>query len=178
MTIDQQLSEQLNALAGSKAVILGMGNVLRGDDAVGPFLCEQLADKVCTEVIDAGTVPENYIQRIVSKKPQTLLVIDAIDFGASPGEIKVFKTGQLNSIAISTHTLSPRLFVELIAGQIDVAVAFVGIQPAHVKLGEPIVRAATRSEAAVSPAKCATSMGISSRRSLSGGTAIGTTSRR
>lgn len=138
MTVSEQLSEQLKSLAGSKAVILGIGNILKGDDAVGPFLCEQLAGKVSAEVIDAATVPENYIRKIVGKNPQTLLVIDAIDFGASPGTIRVFEPSQLNSIAISTHTLSPRLFVELITGQIDVDVRFIGIQPAQVELGEPM----------------------------------------
>ncbi|MHC4741943.1 MAG: hydrogenase 3 maturation endopeptidase HyCI [Planctomycetota bacterium] len=134
----KHLSEQLKSLEGFRAVILGMGNVLKGDDAVGPFLCEQLAGKTCAEVIDAGTVPENYIQKIVGKNPQTLLVIDAIDFGASPGTIKVFRPRQLNSIAISTHTLSPRLFVGLVTSQIEVNVRFIGIQPAQVALGEPI----------------------------------------
>ena len=59
MTINQELSEQLKILVGSSAVILGIGNTLKGDDAVGPFLCEQLSGKVCAEVIDAGTVPDH-----------------------------------------------------------------------------------------------------------------------
>ncbi len=152
MRLESEFSEQLKALVGSRAVILGMGNVLKGDDAVGPFLCGQLVGKVCAEVIDAGTVPENYIRKIVSKNPQTLLVIDAIDFGALPGAIKVFKTRQLNSIAISTHTLSPRLFVELITGQIDVDVLFIGIQPARMELGEAISEQVRRAAENVSHA--------------------------
>jgi len=152
MRLESEFSEQLKALVGSRTVILGMGNVLKGDDAVGPFLCERLVGKVCAEVIDAGTVPENYIRKIVSKNPQTLLVIDAIDFGALPGAVKVFKTRQLNSIAISTHTLSPRLFVELITGQIDVDVLFIGIQPARVELGEAISEQVRRAAENVSRA--------------------------
>jgi len=138
MTVCEELSEQLKPLAGSKAVILGIGNELKGDDAVGPLICRQLLGKTCAEVIDAGTVPENYIQKIVSVNPETLIVLDAIDFGASPGTIRLFQPKQLNSIVISTHTLSPRLFVELITGQIDPDVLFIGIQPAQVKLGEPL----------------------------------------
>lgn len=152
MRLESEFSEQLKALVGSRAVILGMGNVLKGDDAVGPFLCERLVGKVCAEVIDAGTVPENYIRKIVSKNPQTLLVIDAIDFGALPGAVKVFKTRQLNSIAISTHTLSPRLFVELITGQIDVDVLFIGIQPARMELGEAMSEQVRRAAENVSHA--------------------------
>lgn len=145
VAVEEQLSKQLKALSGSKAVILGIGNELKGDDAVGPFLCEQLAGKTCAQVIDAGTVPENYIQKIVGINPETLIVIDAIDFGASPGTIRVFATEDLNSIAISTHTLSPRLFVELIASQIDLRVVFIGIQPAQVRFGRPLSDRVSRS---------------------------------
>jgi len=62
-----ELFEQLNKLRGSKTVIVGMGNVLKGDDGAGPLICQQLNGKVCAELIDAGTVPENYIQTIKKK---------------------------------------------------------------------------------------------------------------
>ena len=82
----QHLFEKLNKLRGSSTVIVGIGNTLKGDDGAGPLICEQLNAKVCAEVIDAGTVPENYIQKIIKKAPQNLLVIDAIDFGASAAQ--------------------------------------------------------------------------------------------
>ena len=130
--------QQLNKLRGSKAVIVGIGNTLKGDDGVGPLLCQQLEGKTCAELIDAATVPENYIQTIIKKAPQNLLVIDAIDFGASAGTISIFRPERLNSIVISTHTLSPRLFVDMITEAIEVNVYFVGIQPAQTQLGQPV----------------------------------------
>ena len=138
---DEQLTEyeQLNTLRGSATAIVGIGNILKGDDGAGPLVCEQLARaKVSAELIDAGTVPENYIQPIIKKAPQSLLIIDAIDFGASPGSIKIFKPEQLNSHVISTHTLSPRLFVEMICRSIKLAAYFVGIQPAQTQLGQSV----------------------------------------
>jgi hydrogenase maturation protease len=89
-------------------------------------------------LIDAGTVPENYIQPIIKKAPQNLLIIDAIDFGASAGTISIFKPEQLNSSVFSTHTLSPRLFVDMVCRNINVDVYFVGIQPAQTQLGQSI----------------------------------------
>ncbi|MHC4396095.1 MAG: hydrogenase 3 maturation endopeptidase HyCI [Planctomycetota bacterium] len=130
--------EQLNKLRSSSTVIIGIGNTLKGDDGAGPTVCQELEGKTCAELIDAATVPENYIQPIIKKAPQTLLVIDAIDFGASAGTISIFKSEQLNSIVISTHTLSPRLFVDMIAEAIEVDVYFVGIQPAQTQLGQPL----------------------------------------
>jgi len=138
MGTGEQLFEQLNKLRGSKTVIVGIGNTLKGDDAAGPLVCQQLTGKVCAELIDAGTVPENYIQPVIKKAPQNLLIIDAIDFGASPGTIEIFKPEQLNSFVFSTHTLSPRLFAEMVTRNIKVDVCFVGIQPAQIQLGQPV----------------------------------------
>ena len=87
-------------------------------------------------MIDAGTVPENYIGPIIEKRPEVLVVIDAIDFGGTAGEIEIFKPEELSSAAFSTHTLSPRLFVDVICKSIAVEVWFVGIGPGRTALGE------------------------------------------
>ncbi|MHC4424321.1 MAG: hydrogenase 3 maturation endopeptidase HyCI [Planctomycetota bacterium] len=139
MGAEQQLFEQLNKLRGSKTVIVGIGNTLKGDDGAGPLICEQLRQGgVGAEVIDAGSVPENYIAPIIKKAPQNLLVIDAIDFEAAPGARKIFKPEQLSSLVISTHTLSPRHFVDMVRQDADVDVYFIGIQPAQTKLGQSV----------------------------------------
>jgi len=139
MGTDQQLFEQLNKLRGSKTVVVGIGNTLKGDDGAGPLVCEQLRHAgVGAELIDAGTVPENYIQPIIKKAPQNLIVIDAIDFGTSPGTVSIFKPEQLRSLVFSTHILSPHLFVDMVRSAIEVDVYFVGIQPAQTKLGQSV----------------------------------------
>jgi hydrogenase 3 maturation protease len=136
---DQHIFEQLNKLSGSSTVIVGIGNILKGDDAVGPLVCEQLHRAgISARIIDAGIVPENYIQPIVKKAPKNLLLIDAMDFGADPGTIKLFETEQLDSLAISTHTLSPRLFLDMIRQSIELDVYCIGIQPAQTQLGQPV----------------------------------------
>ena len=145
MATDQSLFEQLNKLRDSTTVIVGMGNILKGDDGAGPLVCEQLAKaEISAGLIDAGTVPENYIQRIIKKAPRLLLIIDAIDFGAEAGTIKIFTPDQLDSRIISTHTLSPRLFVDIICRSIQVDVYFVGIQPAQTQLGQSVSAAVRR----------------------------------
>ncbi len=136
---DKQIFEQLNKLRGSSTIIIGIGNILKGDDAIGPLVCEQLHRvEISAHIIDAGIVPENYIQPIIKKAPRNLLLIDAIDFGAEPGTIKLFETEQLNSLAISTHTLSPRLFIDMIRQSVELDVYCIGIQPAQTQLGQPV----------------------------------------
>jgi hydrogenase 3 maturation protease len=143
MGTGEPLFEQLNKLRGgvppSRSIILGIGNLLRGDDGAGSLVCQHLQRfKIGAEIIDAGTVPENYIQPIVKKAPANLLIIDAMDFGASAGTIRVFKPEQLSSYALSTHTLSPHLFVDIIKRQVKADVYFIGIQPAQTHLGQAV----------------------------------------
>ncbi len=138
MDTNGQIFDKLNKLRDTATVIIGIGNTLKGDDGTGPLVCEQLSGKVCAEVIDASTVPENYIQKIIKKAPQNLLVIDAIDFGAPAGTINIFKPEQLNSFVLSTHTLSPRVFVDVVCKDIKVDVYFIGIQPAQMQPGQPL----------------------------------------
>jgi hydrogenase 3 maturation protease len=139
MSTEETLLKQLKILRNSTTVIVGIGNIIKGDDGAGPFLCQQLKHaKICADLIDAGTVPENYIQPIIKKRPQNLLVVDAIDFGATPGTTRIFRPEQLNSHVISTHSLSPRLFVDMVRKSISVDVYFAGIQPAQVLLGQSI----------------------------------------
>jgi len=145
MGADQQLFDQLKKLRGSKTLIVGIGNTLKGDDGAGPLICQRLhSADLSVEVMDVGTVPENYIQPIIKRAPQNLLIIDAADFGAAPGTVSIFRPEQLNSSVFSTHTLSPRLFVEMIQKEIEVDVYFVGVQPAQIGLGQSISPAVTQ----------------------------------
>jgi hydrogenase 3 maturation protease len=138
MGLDRQLREHLGLLRGSKAVILGIGSTLKGDDAVGPLVCERLAGQVSATVIDAGTVPENYLRPILNAQPDCLLIVDAIDFAGDPGQARVFEADQISSFAFSTHALSPHLLLDLLRQEIDVDVYLVGIQPGHTRLGQPV----------------------------------------
>jgi hydrogenase 3 maturation protease len=132
----KNLSEQLRKLIPAKTVIVGIGNTLKGDDGAGPKLCDILRDKIAAEIIDAGSTPENYIARIVKMSPEKLLIIDAVDFGAAPGTIKIFDIKDLSRFLFSTHSLSPHLFIETIQSEIEVEVIFIGIQPANLQLGQ------------------------------------------
>jgi len=138
METEEQIFDCLSELCDSRTLVLTIGNMLKGDDAVGPLLYEQLKGKISTEIIDAGTVPENYIHTIIKKAPENLLIIDAIDFGALAGAIQIFKPCRLNSLVISTHCLSPRVFIDMIANEIDIKVYFLGIQPLQTQMGHPL----------------------------------------
>ena len=71
MGANESLLEQLSSLRGTKTLIVGIGNTLKADDAAGPLICQKLKEaRISAEVLDTGTVPENYIQLIIKKAPE------------------------------------------------------------------------------------------------------------
>ncbi len=133
-----KLTAELGALRGTRTVILGVGNVLKGDDGVGPLLCERLAGQVSAQIIDAGTVPENYLRPIVKARCENLLIVDAVDVGGSPGQVRLLEPDRMGDFAFSTHSLSLHLFLDLLGHEINVRCRLLGIQPGHTQLGRPI----------------------------------------
>ena len=73
-------------------LILGCGNILFGDDGFGPEVVEYLKQNYSipenTEVINAGCSVRNILFDIIlsSKKPEKIIIIDAVDMGRVPGE--------------------------------------------------------------------------------------------
>ena len=138
MNPESAVLQRLSGLDSLKTVILAIGNVLKGDDGAACAVIEKLKGKVGAELVDAGTVPENYIGRIIKKRPDSLIVIDAVDFDSAPGSIGILKPGQLSGVVLSTHSLSPRLFIDMIRTQLQLRVYFIGIQPSQTKMGRPL----------------------------------------
>ena len=142
------LKDLLHILAQStdtKTVIVCIGNTLKGDDGAAIELYQKLAGKIKAELIDAGTVPENYIQRIVNSEPQMIILVDAVDFGGSAGQIQVFAPEQIPEVATSTHVMSLRFFSDMLNREIHSRILLAGIQPEQFGLGSglsnPVVEA-------------------------------------
>lgn len=133
-----QLDELLDTLNTGTLAILCIGNVLKGDDGAGPLLAENISQEVAAEVIDAGTVPENYIGKISDLDPDLLLFVDAVDFGGRPGQIRVFQPQQLESGSISTHSLPPQTLLTIICARTSARVRLLGIQPLHFGFADPV----------------------------------------
>jgi hydrogenase 3 maturation protease len=151
MCMDREILESLARWRDSAVVILGVGNVLKGDDAAGPLVCERLSGRLSATVIDAGPAPENYVRPILRKEPDALLIVDAVDFGGPPGQIRLFEPEQIRKFAFSTHALSLHLFIDLLRGNSitpekkGFAVYLIGLQVCHTDLGAPVSPAVERS---------------------------------
>jgi hydrogenase 3 maturation protease len=120
----ESLSNRLNG----KVMILGIGNPVRGDDGAGPYFIKQLKGKVDAILLDCEEVPENFLGKIAESKPNTILIIDAIDLGMSPGTVALLED-KLECVSYSTHRASLQLFINCVKAETSADVLVLGIQP-------------------------------------------------
>ena len=124
-----------------KIAIVGIGNIIRGDDGLGPKFIELMKAKkgAKAKLFDCGTAPENYIFPILGTACDTVVLIDAADMGMAPGGIKIFSLDEISSVSFSTHNPSPRLFTDLLkTGKDDLNIFVISIQPKTTTLGAPL----------------------------------------
>jgi hydrogenase 3 maturation protease len=135
-------------------VVLGVGNRLRGDDAIGCIVCDELQgagespianrqSPIASDVfvLDCGNTPENYIQPVADRKPARILVVDCCNYGAKPGEFRLFSREEVDRLSyglLSTHTLPLTLTIEMLSLETRAAIELLGIQPERIEFGEDL----------------------------------------
>ena len=127
--------ESLERVLSGSVCILGVGNRHRRDDGIGSLIAERLAGRLPAQVINAGAVPENYLEKVARLCPDTVLVVDAVDFGGDPGEWRVLDPGALALDGLSSHALSLRMAAEYLSARTQAHVALLAVQPADVGAG-------------------------------------------
>ena len=131
---------------GSKYIgIIGLGNPLRRDDGIGIILLEKLRkysnkffiDKF--DLIDGGTGGMNILHILANY--DIIVIIDAMDFNANPGDYRFFKSNEILSkkknIKISTHETDFLKIIEVsekLKEKPDKIYIF-GVQPKDVTFG-------------------------------------------
>jgi hydrogenase 3 maturation protease len=121
-------------LTGMKRLaIVGIGNRLRGDDAVGVEVISRLRGKTGDNVllIDAETTPEFFTDVISNFNPTHILFVDAARFNKEAGFRKLVKVEEIERLNLSTHSISLRTLTEYLKMKMNfqVSVALLGIQP-------------------------------------------------
>ena len=126
-----------------RTAVVGVGNPLRGDDGCGVLVSEKLKEKGAELSFSCGQVPENYLGKIASHNPEFILIVDAVDFGGRPGEIKYFK-GKEVFRGLSTHTGGLDLVAGFLETSTGASVVVAGIQPEKLngKMTETVRKAA------------------------------------
>jgi hydrogenase 3 maturation protease len=121
--------ESIKGYLKNNTAIVGIGNTLKADDGAGPSLISRLQGKTRARLFDCGEVPENYLRPIIKSGPQTILVVDASDWGGSAGEIRLIRKEEVNPLSFSTHNASIVLFLDYLQKELPLANIFIiGVQ--------------------------------------------------
>ena len=123
-----------------KLIVLGVGNELKSDDGVGPFVIKKLKEENIENdnvlFIDAKTVPENFTGKIRKENPTHLIIVDACLMDLDPGDMRIVDKDDFASIGISTHSMSLSFFVRYLEKDTEIRIIFVGIEPETMDWGE------------------------------------------
>lgn len=124
-----------------RVAVVGIGNILRGDDGLGPRFIEILKKRPPGNAVlfDCGTAPENYIFPILASACDTVILVDAASLGLPAGEAKVFDLEEIADVGFSTHNPSPRLFTDLLmTGRDNLNIFVVTVQTKTTAFGEAV----------------------------------------
>ena len=125
----------------SKIGVIGIGNLYRGDDGIGPKLVRKLEEKPFSPNIlffDIGLEEIKLIHLL--KDLDSVLIIDAVNFEGGVGDFRFFGIDEVDSIREISGSHGSNLFeiIEL-SKKMDEApdeIIIMGIKPDNMELGD------------------------------------------
>ncbi len=138
-------------MSGARIVVLGLGNLMRTDDAVGMLAVQQLRSdlRVPTSVslVDGGTLGLDLLHPL--EGATHLLALDAIESDVAPGTLLRFAGDEIADLPISksVHLLgfSDLIGAMRLTGSAPDEIVVLGVQPEKIEWGTeltPPVKAA------------------------------------
>ncbi len=128
--------------ASARVAVLGIGNDLAGDDAVGVRIARELARRVGPRpdclILDAGTAPENFTGPLRRFRPDLVLLVDAAHLSAEPGTVAWIDWQETDGLGGSTHTLPPSVLARFLVQELSCRLALLVVQPAQLQFGAPL----------------------------------------
>jgi hydrogenase 3 maturation protease len=85
--------------------------------------------------------PENYLEKIIQEKPDTLVLIDAVDFSGKPGEFKFLQVQDIKTVNLfATHNASISLTINYLQNNLKADIIILIIQPKNINFGDKLSR--------------------------------------
>lgn len=123
-------------------LVLGLGNILLSDEAVGVRAVEELQRRYSfspeIDIIDGGTKGLDLLPFLEGRKK--VLIIDAVDFGKDPGYIGILENKEIPAVLhskLSVHHIGLGeviLALEML-GAMPEEICLIGIQPLTLETG-------------------------------------------
>ena len=124
------VAASLGTILKGRVCLVGVGNRQRGDDGAGSWFIERVQGRLPWPCVDAGVAPENRLEEVVRAGPDTILLVDALNFGAPPGACCLLESRGLQAGDLSTHAPSLALAAVYWQARLPVRIFVLGIQPA------------------------------------------------
>lgn len=126
----------------NKIAVIGLGNTLRRDDGIGIIILDSLLSSYRREGVDYlnfGIASFDLIHKL--QEYDTVLLIDGIDAGLAPGELKIFELKDIAYVSkeapVSTHEFDLKSLFELYNRfELKSKIYVAGIQVQDVSYGE------------------------------------------
>ena len=135
------MCEDFKSRLKGKVIVLGIGNTLRSDDGAGSVLASRIKGKAPFVVFDAEESPENYLEKIIKEKADTVVIIDAVDFGAKPGEFQFLQAQEIKTVNLfATHNASISLTINYLQNNLKADIIILIIQPKSINFGDKLSR--------------------------------------
>jgi len=132
------LHEELASKLSGRVTVVGVGDVRRGDDCAGPLVIQLLAEAGIERVIDSGASPELDTWKLREMAPDTVLFVDAVDFGGAPGDAALLSPSDLRASGFDTHRAPLRLTMDYLERELQCKCFVLAIQPKDVRHGAPM----------------------------------------
>mgnify|MGYP006293489903 CR=1 FL=1 len=105
---------------------MGIGNELKGDDSVGPYIAKKI-DHPRWLAINCVTVPGNFTSVVKKHKPKILVMVDAAKMGLKPGQFRRLPKKSIDRMFASTHTVPISATINYLENYAD-KIIFIGIE--------------------------------------------------
>jgi hydrogenase 3 maturation protease len=134
MSLEQTLAARLRG----RVTVVGIGNPLRADDAAGCLVARGLDPAPGLQSIEAEEVPESHLGAVTASRPDTIVLVDAVDLGASPGSLALVETSDLVGFTPTTHHVPLDILAHWLARETGAEVLLLAVQPRGTNLGDPV----------------------------------------
>jgi len=130
-----------------RVLVLGIGNEIRADDAVGTYaarmLCRaftQIRLRVPCLAFPGGAAPENFIGPTLEFDPTHIVLVDAMDWGAPVGSVSSVDPASLGGVSLSSHSMPLGVLRDYLVRSGCAKLLVLGVQPSTIELGRDMSR--------------------------------------
>lgn len=130
-------------------VVMGLGNLLYGDEGFGVHAVAQLAQRwnfpPHVQIVDGGTQGHSLLTFV--EEADQLLILDTVDFGQTPGSVIIRKDAEipayLTAQKVSPHqnSFSEVLALAELRGKLPPEIVLIGVHPVSLTMGQALTQA-------------------------------------